>query len=83
MSQDWFVYLLRCADDSLYCGVTTDLERRLLEHNHSKLAAKYTRVRQPVVLVYQEKYQNRSQAQKREAAIKCLSREEKLVLIGN
>jgi len=81
MFQDWFVYLLRCSDDTLYCGVTTDLDRRLLEHNSAKLAAKYTRVRQPVVLVYHEKCQNRSAAQKREAAIKALSREGKLALI--
>jgi len=81
MSQ-WYVYILRCADDSLYTGVTTDLERRLREHNEAKLGAKYTRNRRPVKLVYSEKAENRSEACKREAAIKRLSRKEKIRLIS-
>ena len=85
MSQDsnWFVYILRCADDTLYTGVTTDLQRRLKEHNQSdKLGAKYTRTRRPVRLQYQESCSDRSAACQREAAIKKLSRRAKLKLIS-
>ena len=79
---DWFTYILRCADDSLYTGVTTDLERRLKEHNHcNKKGAKYTRVRRPVALIHNEHCKNRSQACQREAAIKKLTRQQKLALI--
>jgi len=78
---DWFVYMLRCADNSLYTGVTTDLERRLLEHNGENSVTKYTRVRQPVTLVYYEKADSRSTAGKREAAIKKLSKKKKEYLI--
>lgn len=78
----WFVYILRCADDSLYTGVTTDLDRRVDEHNHNDTkGAKYTRVRRPVVLTYQESLNNRSQACQREAAIKKMTRQQKLALI--
>ncbi|CAG0912029.1 unnamed protein product, partial [Cyprideis torosa] len=72
----WFVYMVKCADDSLYTGITTEPERRLQEHNSSK-AAKYTRSRQPVVLVYLESVGNRSEASKREFMIKRLSRGKK------
>ncbi|WP_371186554.1 GIY-YIG nuclease family protein [Thalassotalea maritima] len=79
----WYVYLLQCADNSLYAGITTNLTRRLAEHNAGgKLAAKYTRVRLPVTLVYSESYPCRSSASKREAAIKRLSRNKKLQLAG-
>ncbi len=75
---DWFVYIVRCADDSLYTGITKDVDRRIQEHNEGdKLAAKYTRARRPVVLVYQETCESRSVATKREIEIKKLSREEK------
>ena len=75
---DWFVYIVRCADDSLYTGITKDVNRRIQEHNEGdKLAAKYTRARRPVVLVYQETCESRSVATKREIEIKKLSREEK------
>lgn len=78
----WFVYILRCADDSLYTGVTTDIDRRVDEHNHNDTkGAKYTRVRRPVVLTYQESLNNRSQACQREAAIKKMTRQQKLALI--
>ncbi|NVK37740.1 MAG: GIY-YIG nuclease family protein [Gammaproteobacteria bacterium] len=78
----WFVYILRCADNSLYTGITTDIHRRLEEHNHcDKKGAKYTRARRPVVLTYQESLDNRSLACKREAAIKKMSRQQKLTLI--
>lgn len=81
MSQ-WFVYMVRCADQSLYTGVATDVERRVTEHNHSdQLGARYTRSRRPVELVYQETCDNRSHACQREYALKQLSRGRKLALI--
>ena len=78
--KNWFVYILRCRDDTLYTGITNDLENRLQAHNE-KRGARYTRARVPVTLVYQEKAASRSQASQREAAIKKLSRREKLTLI--
>jgi len=76
------VYILRCADDTLYTGVTTDIQRRLQQHNGVlKNGAKYTRNRQPVELVYQEGSASRSMACKREYTIKCLSRLQKEHLI--
>lgn len=81
MENTWHIYILRCADDSLYTGVTTDLTRRVLEHNESLKGAKYTRVRRPVSLVYSEAFESRSAACVREAAIKKLSREEKSKLL--
>ena len=78
----WQIYMLRCADNSLYTGVTTDIERRLSEHNESKQkGAKYTRARRPVELVYTEDVDSRAQACQREAQIKALSRKQKLHLI--
>lgn len=80
---DWFVYIVRCADDSLYTGIAMDVERRIAEHNYDdRLAAKYTRVRRPVVQVYAEKCASRSDAGKREAQIKKLRRSQKNKLIG-
>ncbi len=76
----WCVYLLRCADGTLYTGITTDVVRRLAEHNAGK-GSKYTATRRPVRLVYQEVAEDRSAASKREAAIKGLSRREKLRLV--
>lgn len=77
----WTVYILRCADDTLYTGVTTDLERRLQEHNAGgRLGARYTRSRRPVALLHQESAASRAQACQREAAIKKLSRDAKLAL---
>ena len=80
---EWFVYILRCADGTLYTGITTDLERREQEHNSEKKGARYTRSRRPVVLVYSEKVEDRSEASKREHAIKKLSLAEKTKLIVN
>ena len=77
-----YVYILRCNDGSLYTGYTTDLTRRVWEHNHSNKGAKYTRSRRPVILVHSESYSSRSDAMKREYAIKQLSRADKLKLIG-
>lgn len=77
----WYLYVVECADRSLYTGVTTDLERRLSEHNNSSKAAKYTRSRRPVKLVYAETHENRSLACKAESAFKKLSRKKKLEII--
>lgn len=76
----YYVYLLRCADGTLYTGFTNDLARRLAVHNAGK-GAKYTRGRRPVELVYWESFSNKSSALRRECAIKRLSRAEKLSLI--
>ncbi len=78
--QTWFVYLLRCADNSLYTGITVDLKRRLAEHNGSRLGARYTRSRRPVALVYAEPCVDRSAAAKREYAIKRLAPHQKAAL---
>ncbi len=77
-TKTWFTYLLRCADNSLYAGVTTDLNRRIDEHNHSnKLGAKYTRVRRPVKLAYAEKNSDRQSACRREYVVRKLSKSKK------
>lgn len=79
----WTVYILRCADESLYTGITTQLDRRLSEHNRdNKKGARYTRARRPVTLVYSEQCDNRSQASQRESVLKRLSRTQKLQLIS-
>jgi len=82
MSGRWYVYMLRCADGSLYTGVARDLQRRLLQHN-GKLAggSRYTRGRRPVELVWSGTEDDRSAAQRREASIKKLRRDEKLLLL--
>ena len=77
----WYVYMLRCGDGSLYTGSTTDVERRLREHQGGT-GARYTRSRPPVTLAYAEEAPDRSAAQRREAAIKKLPRAQKLKLIG-
>lgn len=84
LTSTWFVYLLRCADNSLYTGITTDLNRRLAEHNGengSMKGARYTRSRRPVCLVYSEILASRASASQREYAIKQLSRTAKEQLI--
>lgn len=82
MAASWFVYILECADGSLYTGITTDVARRLKEHNGAgKAGAKYTRVRRPVVLRRKERFASRSAAAKREAALKALPRAGKLMLL--
>ncbi len=75
----WMVYILKCADASLYTGITVDLERRLEEHSKGT-GAKYTKHRGPFTLVFTEGQETRSQALKRESAIKAMTREEKLRL---
>ena len=77
---DYWLYLLRCGDGTLYTGITTDVERRAEEHNAGK-GAKYTRSRRPVEVVYREACGSRSEALRREIAVKKLSRQEKLALI--
>ena len=79
---NWFVYILRCADDTLYTGITTDINRRTSEHN-SGTGARYTSSRGPVQVVYAEEAADRSEASKRERAVKKLSRAEKLRLISS
>lgn len=76
----YFVYILECADHTLYTGYTTDLKRRLDTHNAGK-GAKYTKSRRPVRMVYHEDFPEKSQALSREAAIKTLTRAQKLALI--
>lgn len=78
---DWFVYILECNDKTLYTGITNNLEKRLGKHNSESEGAKYTRPRRPVKFVYHEEQPNRSEATKREMAIKKLSRLDKLNLI--
>ena len=80
MDKKWFVYLLLCCDQTLYCGITDDVQRRLEMHRSGK-GAKYTRGRGPLELVYTEECESYSSALKREYAIKQLPRSEKLKLI--
>jgi len=78
----WYVYILQCADNTLYTGITVDLDRRLEEHNGlNGLGARYTRSRRPVTLAYAEPAESRATAASREAAIKKLTRVQKLKLI--
>ena len=79
---EWFVYVVRCSDNSLYTGVTTDLPRRMEQHNTcNKTGAKYTRVRRPIELVYSEHSANRSTACQREYQIKQLNKAKKEELV--
>ncbi len=77
----YYLYILKCADKTLYTGITTDLQRRISEHNHTKLGARYTSSRRPVKIVFGQKFKNRSTASREEARIKKLSQPEKLELI--
>ncbi len=79
---EWFVYILECADGTLYTGITDDIPKRLAAHDLGR-GAKYTRGRGPLKLVYRESCTDRSQALRREAVIKRLTREKKLQLIGS
>jgi putative endonuclease len=82
VASNWFCYLLRCADDTLYCGITNDLAKRLAAHN-AGTASKYTRVRLPVELAYAEPCADKSSALKREMQIKKMPRSAKLALCKN
>jgi predicted GIY-YIG superfamily endonuclease len=77
----WFVYILRCGDGSLYTGISTDVTERVAVHNAGR-GARYTRPRLPVAVVHVERKRSRSTALKREAAIKALSRAEKLNILN-
>lgn len=77
----YYTYILECADGTFYCGYTNDVEGRVKTHNEGK-GAKYTKSRLPVKVVYSEEYNTKSEAMKREAAIKKLTRADKLILMG-
>jgi putative endonuclease len=77
----WFVYILKCSDNSFYTGITTDVNRRLLEHNTSSKAAKYTRIRRPVQIIYTKEFGTRSDASIEECRIKRLTRQQKEKLV--
>lgn len=81
-NKKYFVYIVECADGTLYTGITTDLKRRVEEHNTSPVGARYTSARRPVSLVYSKKFKDRSSASIEEARIKKLSKAGKLALIG-
>jgi len=82
VEQNWYLYILRCGDGTLYTGITTDVEKRLEVHRSGK-GAKYTRGRAPLELVYRENCGSHSDALKRELAVKALTRQEKELLITN
>ena len=82
MPEGWCVYLLRCADGSLYCGISNNLAARIATHNAGK-GARYTRVRLPVALAWAEACEDRSAASRREYAVKQLSRSAKLALLAD
>ena len=75
--KDWYLYVVECRDGTLYTGVSTDVLRRVHEHNHTSRGAKYTRTRGPVKLVWEKKYNNRSEAQSAEFKFKKLTRNKK------
>lgn len=77
----YFLYIIECGDGTLYTGISTDLKRRIAEHSHSILGARYTRGRGPFKLVYSKQFNNRSLASKEECRVKKLSRQEKIKLI--
>jgi putative endonuclease len=80
----WLVYLLKCVNDALYCGVSNNIDKRLRQHKGEIVGgAKYTRANGPCQLVYQESAKDKSMAMKRESEIKKMSRNDKLLLIKN
>ncbi len=82
IDKKWYLYVVECADQSLYTGITIDVVRRLHEHNHSVKGSKYTRARRPVILRMIKEYSNRSEASKAEINFKKLSRKKKLEIIN-
>ena len=83
MKTDWIVYILRCSDNSLYTGITKNIAKRVEDHNTGgRLAAKYTRARRPVSLVYEENAASRSDATRREYEIKQMSKKSKELLVS-
>jgi len=81
-STAWFLYVLRCADDSLYTGITTDVERRIAEHNAGPKGARYTRARRPVALLKAWPQPDQSAATKAERLFKALSRKAKMAVVA-
>jgi len=81
-SSNWYVYIVRCNDGTLYTGIAKDLKRRMAEHNSENSGAKYTRYRRPVELVYSERIESRSDALKRENQVKRMPRTKKNELIA-
>lgn len=79
--KEWFIYICRCSDNTFYTGATTDVDKRIKKHN-SGTGARYTKTRRPVTLLYSEKFPSKSEALKREYAIKQLSRKEKEEVIS-
>jgi len=82
IEKDWFFYIVRCCDDSLYAGITDDINKRLKAHNSGK-GAKYTASHRPVILVFFEKYSNISEAKKREYQVKSWPKDKKERLISS
>jgi len=82
MDKPWYVYIVRCSDRSLYTGVTTDIQRRVHEHNHSSRGAKYTRARRPVELMWSKEYPDRSSAQSAEYSFKKLTHKQKIDIVS-
>ncbi|MDD2646846.1 MAG: GIY-YIG nuclease family protein [Patescibacteria group bacterium] len=82
MSKPWFIYIVRCRDNSLYTGITIDIDKRIKDHNQG-LGAHYTKTRGPVKLVYNEKHPNRSSALKKEILIKSWRRKRKEAFIAS
>jgi len=78
----WFVYILKCSDSTYYTWITTDIDRRIIEHNTSPKWAKYTRWRRPVELIYTSNFENKSEASKEECRIKKLSKKGKDKMIN-
>jgi len=78
----YYLYILECADGTLYTGITVDIKRRIEEHSSAEKGAKYTKARRPIKLVFSIKFKNRSSASKEESRIKKLSRAEKLKMIN-
>jgi len=81
-ANNWFLYVLRCSDETLYTGITTDLTRRLNEHNGTPRGAKYTKTRRPVELIYWVDFEDRVSAQKAEYKFKQLTRDQKKKIIN-
>ena len=81
-SKKWYVYLVKCSDDTLYCGITTDIKRRISEHNGNKKGAKYTRSRRPVTLVGFLVKDTRSSAASLEYQIKKMKKEQKILMFS-
>jgi putative endonuclease len=79
----YFVYILQCADNSLYIGCTNNLEKRIKQHNDSKWGAHYTKIRRPVILKYSEQFKTLKEARRRESQIKSWRRDKKINLINS